>query len=248
VPGGGLFRDGARSLVLCAPLVAALAGHAAGRLTARVAEDGARVVLAGALVLVPVMLMPDGTFGLGGRIEAVDYPSSYAAARVAAARTSGDALVLPLTAYRQPTWNDRRKLLDPMSRWLSRDVVASDRLVIGRTLLAGEDPRVEDASAALRVRTPPGRADALSRLGFGVVVVEKDAGGAPEVAGRVLLDDDAVAVIALDDPAQRRIPTGWLVAASAAWAAYAAGPLLFPVVVSRRRNGNRRNAVTNATG
>ncbi|MDO9455309.1 hypothetical protein [Nocardioides sp.] len=239
VPGGGLVRDGARSLVLCAPLVAVLAAHAAARVAARVVEEGPRLVLAGALALVPVMLMPDATFGLASRLEAVDYPASYAVARKAAAGVPGDALVLPLSSYRQPRWNGGRKVLDPLPRWLTSDVVASDRLVVGTTVLQGEDPRVSAAADALAESTPEARAAALADLGFGVVVVELDAGEAPEVAGRVLLDGD-LRVLALDRPDVREVPAGWAVAAVVAWSAYAAGPALALVLVVRRRRSDQR--------
>jgi hypothetical protein len=161
--------------------------------------------------------------------------------------------VLPLTTYRQPRWNGSRKVLDPMPRWLTHDTMASDRLVIGRTVLAGEDRRVDDAEDALAAATAQGRTDALARLGFGVVVIEKDAGDVPEVAGRVLLDDDTVTVVALEQPAQRRLPTGWLVAAMLAWSAYAGGPMIALLLALRstlgraRRGRPTKDAVTDDT-
>lgn len=253
VPGGGLLRDGARSLVLCAPLVATLAGYAAGRATALVAEAGPRAVLAGALAVVPVMLMPDATWGLASRLGAVDYPDSYAAVRAATADAPtlppGDVLVLPLTSYRQPAWNDDRKVLDPMPRWLTRDAVASDRLAVGTTVLQGEDPRVAEAARALEAPDPEARAAALARLGVAIVVVERDAGEAPEVAGRVLLEVDdgpaPVTVLALTDPRARDLASGEVLAASLAWTAYVSGPLAALVLTlrallagrARRRSG-----------
>ncbi|WP_139980973.1 hypothetical protein [Nocardioides litoris] len=233
VPGGGLLRDGARSLVLCAPLVAVLAGHAAGRLVDRLAQrvddPAPRAVLAGGLVLVPLMLLPDAALGLAGRLGVVETPASYAAAREAAARVDGDALVLPLTAYRAPAWNDRRPTLDPMPRWLRNDAVASDRLLVdtddGPVVVAGEDPRVAAADRALAAPTPEARATALAALGIAVVVVERDAGEAPEVAGRVLLERPEVTVLALADPAERDRSPGLVFVTSLAWAAYAGGPL-----------------------
>ncbi|MEO9324612.1 hypothetical protein ABFT23_14050 [Nocardioides sp. C4-1] len=245
VPGGGLLRDGARSLVMCAPLLAALAGHAAGRLTALVAarttDAAPRLVLGAGLTLLPVMLMPDAALGLGGRLQPVEYPASYAAARAAAAGVPGDALVLPLTTYRAPGWNGRRPVLDPMPRWLVQDVVASDRLVVGTTTLDGEDPLVDEAGAALAAPTAQARARVLAALGFGVVVTEADAGDAPDVAGRVLLDDGAVRVVSLDAPEPRRVPRSWVGAAVLAWAAYAAGPLL-GLLLGLRAARRRRNS------
>lgn len=249
VPGAGLLRDGARSLVLCAPLLAALAGYAAARVTARVADEAPRLVLLGALAVVPVMLLPDAALGLAGRLHAVAYPASYDAVRRSVEGLDGDVLVLPLTSYRQPSWNGDRKVLDPLPRWLSANTVASDLLVVGRTVVPGEDPRVRAAEAALRLDSPDARAAALSSIGVGVVVAEAGAGEAPEVAGRVVLDDGPFSVRALPDPAPRAVPWTWVTAAGAAWLAYGGCLLTGSVVLLLRGvRALRRQALGRARG
>jgi hypothetical protein len=226
VPGAGLFRDGARGLALCAPLLVALAAQGAAeawRLAPRAVV--ARTTLAAAVVVLPVTLLPDAALGLSGRLDPASYPASYDEARAVVAAEqerdgddAGDVLVLPLSSYRQPAWNHHHKVLDPMGRFLTPDYVASDRLVVSGVELAGEDPRVAEVSDALAAATPEARAQGLARLGIGVVVVEHDApGDAPQVAGETLLDTSQVSVLRVPHPVPRTVPEGWIAAMAVAW-------------------------------
>jgi hypothetical protein len=225
VPGAGVVRDGARALVLCAPLLAVLVAegvHVLG--TGLPAEKVARAGLAVGAVLLPIALLPDLALGAGHRIEPADYPAAYEEGRYRVADVPGDVLVLPLSTYRAPDWNHGHLVLDPIGRYLRRDYVASDVLVIDGTPLSGEDPRVTDAARAL-VRPSPGtRAAALARIGIGAVVTDPTAPGdpPPEVAGQVLLDDPDLRVVALDGVRQRDVQTSWKVAMAAGWLAFAA--------------------------
>ena len=223
VPGAGLFRDGARSLVLCAPLLVSLVAHGLEPAIRLVAPDpGSRRVFTPVLVVLPVVLLPGALLGAGGSIGAVDYPSSYVAARAALAQQAppGDLVSLPLSSYRRPSWNQDRKVLDPVWRYLPRDYVASDELVVAGVTLPGEDPRVGQVRSALELATPQARATALAALGIGVVVTDTTAAGpAPEVAGRRLLEGDLV-VVEVASPADLAPRTAWYVAMGAAWAAY----------------------------
>ncbi|MBF4161906.1 hypothetical protein [Nocardioides acrostichi] len=242
VPGGGTLRDGSRLLVLCAPLLVVLVAHgtdvAVTRLRATAA--GAAVVSLGvAAVLWPVAVMPDAALGASGRLTAVEYPSAYADLRrvVRDDAPPGDVLVLPLTSYRQPEWNDDHKVLDPTPRVVTRDAVGSDALVVSGVRLPGEDPRVLDAAAALTLSTPGERSAALVRLGFGVVVVDDDRPAAPSVAGTPLLDADGLRAVALDGAEPASAPWWWTALLAVAWAAYAAlpsGAIVLGVLRSRR--------------
>lgn len=224
VPGLGVVRDGARVLGLCAPLLAVLVGHGVAELAAR-----ARVATAAALLvaaLLPVTLLPDAAGGARGALDPATYPEAWAATRTAlgSADVEGDLLVLPLTAFRQPAWNHDRTVFDPLGRYLGHPYVASDVLVVAGTPIAGEDPRVADAAAALAARTPRERADRLRAAGIGGVVVDHDAPGAaavPEVAGEQVVAHGSLTVTRLaGEPAERPVSLGARLVVGAAWAAY----------------------------
>ena len=120
VPGGGIVRDGARALALCAPLTAALVASGVGRLADLPTDHTLRVMLGVAGALVPVALIPDAAWGLAGNLHPASYPDDYAAARsVLADPPDGDLLVLPFTSYRAPSWNHDRRVLDPLPRYLA---------------------------------------------------------------------------------------------------------------------------------
>ena len=228
VPGGGLVRDGSRLLLLCAPAVATVSGVAVGRVAGLFDAGAARVLVAGALVAMPVLLMPDAALGVDGRLRAVDFPADYAAARTAVADSAvtGDVLLLPLSSYRQPDWNNATKVLDPAGRYLDRDFVASDELVVSGTHLAGEDPRVTAVARALATSTPTSRGAGLVAQGIGVVVIDHDAPGeVPEIDGVRLFDGPRLTVLGLDGAEPPPVPAGWYAAMSAAWVAFLAGPL-----------------------
>jgi hypothetical protein len=229
VPGGGLLRDGARTLGLCAPLLVTLVAHGADRVVSALRDRlpaPAVSAAAGALVLAPLALMPDAAGGAGGRLEPVSYPASYTQVRGAVGAAigdgGGDALVLPFTSYRAPRWNGGRPVLDPMGRFLDVDHLASDQLLVSGTTVEGEDPRGDVVRRALAADGPQARSAALAAAGVAVVVVEEDTGQQlPQVAGDVVLDVAGARVVRLAGVVPRRVPGWWWVAAGGAWAAFA---------------------------
>jgi hypothetical protein len=223
LPGGGLLRDGSRLLVLCAPALATVVAAGADRAAGLVEAGTVRVMVAGALALLPLLLLSDAAWGLQNRLTAVELPPDYAAAREAIkGAPPGDVLVLPLSAYRQPSWNHDRKVLDPAGRSQPRDFVASDVLVVSGTALTGEDPRVAAAARALQAPTPAERARRLASLGIGVVLTDREAPGrVPVVRGETLFEGSLLAVTGLVGARPRHVPSSWVVAMGAAWAAYA---------------------------
>jgi hypothetical protein len=244
VPGAGVLRDGARALVLCAPLLAVLVAEGVRVLAGRApAEIVARGALAVGAVLLPVALLPGLALGVGHRIEPADYPAAYGQARDLVSDRPGDVLVLPLSSYRAPEWNHRHLVLDPVGRSLRRDYVASDVLVVDGRPLSGEDPRVDDAARALAEPTPEARAAALARIGIGAVAVDPRAPGdaPPEVAGQTLLDTADLHVVALDDVTPREVQTSWQLAVGAGWAAFLAPYVLALGLAVRRRRASGRN-------
>ncbi|MXG88531.1 hypothetical protein [Nocardioides flavescens] len=245
VPGAGVIRDGARPLVLCAPLLAVLVGSGV-ELVLRRLQGPPRVVLAVAAVLLPVALLPSLAWGAGGSLRPTTLPAAYAEARDLLADGQGDVLLLPLSSYRAPVWNGGRPVLDPLARYLARDpgssVVASDVLVVDGVPLAGEDPRVASAAGALAATSPELRARGLAAIGIGAVVTDLAAPGAeraPAVAGDVLLDgtgpSEGLRVVSLHHVQVREVPIAWVVVMGLAWVLFLALPVGSVALVAVRR-------------
>ena len=228
VPGGGLLRDGSRSLALCAPLTAALVASG----VARCARRGPRPLVAVAGALLPLAFMPDAAWGAAGALRPASYPDSYAAARTALGDApEGDLLVLPFTSYRQPAWTHDRKVLDPLPRYLQPDYLVNDQLVVDGRVIAGEDPRVPEVLAALAAPDPQARAAALGRLGVARVARADDVpagtGYDAPVAGTRLMARPDLELWRLDTPVRVRGLSGAdPVALGLAWGAF----LLLPLV------------------
>ena len=248
LPGGGLVRDGARLLALCAPLLAAVVGHGAARVSAALPR-AARPTAVLALLLLPVAVLPDVALGWSGRLTATAYPADYTAAREAtraqsAAGARGDVLLLPLSSYRQPAWNDGHKVLDPVGRFLTPDYVAADDLFVSGRRVVGEDTRVRAVAAALGAGDAQARSRALADLGVGFVVTEKDVGRAsddvPDVAGTLVHDGPDLRVRRLGAVRERATPLSWTVAVVVAWAAFGGLFLVGLGVWSRRAWRARR--------
>jgi len=179
VPGAGLLRDGHKWVAWWALPLAVGVGLGARRLAGEVrkrSEVPALAVGVGAVaLLLPLLAVPDLAWGVGGRLQPVDYPADWQRVRaaVAEAEEPGDVLVLPFGAYRGFDWNEDRPQLDPAARWLPRPVVADDELVVGNVAVAGEDTRARMVAAAA---DDPG---ALAHLGVGWVLVERGTPGRP---------------------------------------------------------------------
>jgi hypothetical protein len=108
VPGSGLLRDGQKWVAWWALALAPAAGLGARRLAATARTRGgstaAGLVTAGA-VLLPLIAVPDLAWGVGGRLQPVEYPADWQRVRdvVADDPHPGDVLVLPFGAYRAST-------------------------------------------------------------------------------------------------------------------------------------------------
>ncbi|WP_167288962.1 hypothetical protein [Nocardioides seonyuensis] len=180
VPGAGLVRDGSRFIALLAPLQATLFGLGVARAASAVPIRSGGVVAATALALSPVALMPDAALGLSGRLDAVGYPTEYAQAeralseRMEAGR-SGDLLLLPFTPFRLPPWNDGRRTLNPLERYLPANYLSSDVLVVSGREIPGEDVRAQEVARILRTPDDEGVEQALRELGIAWVVVDHEA-------------------------------------------------------------------------
>ncbi len=252
VPGAGLFRDGSRTLALCAPITVLVAAEGA-RLVWRglAAPPVLRFAVGATLVVLPLALMPDAAWGVDGRLRPVDYPASWATARDvvedAHAASGGDVLVLPLTSYRAAGLARRRQGARPDGSLPHPELRGSRRP--GRLRRAGRRGRTPGSTTyvvALALPTPPARAEALAALGIGYVVLEPDAfGPAPEIAGEVLLDRPDVRVTALDDVQERDAPAGWIVALTLAWLGFVGCVVVGAVAVARAARGPARDRADN---
>jgi hypothetical protein len=191
VPATGLLRDGPRHLGPLAVLEAAALGLAAEALAQRL--PAWRAAFWALSAAVPVLLLPGLVNGLSGRWQPVAYPHSWAVARevVAADPVPGALLALPWSAYRAPSWNAHRTVLDPATKAFGRRVVADDRLRVGRLVVPGEDrlaARLQPLATAGGSLVP-----AATREGIRWVLVERDVPAARlldlRMAGAVLVVD-----------------------------------------------------------
>jgi len=250
LPGGGLVRDGTRTLALCLPVYAGLPAVGVEVLAGRVTHGDVEVrrLVAAAGALLPVLLLYDAAWGLSGDLRPAHYPTSWAAARSAGGLDGGDLLVLPLTAYRAPEWNHDRTVLDPLGRYLPPDFLAADALVVDGRTLPGEDPRVPEARRALGLATPEARTAALLDLGVQSVAVARDAGGppAPRLEGTVVSDQPDLLLLRLrGDASPREVPVWHVVAMGVAWSIYVLGLVgglvgaAVGFLTSRRSRGER---------
>lgn len=219
-----LLRDGTRWLALLAvPLVVALA-HGTRALLDRWDGTGLQAVPL-LVVLLPVAALPDLALGVDGRVTPVTYPADWDRARAAVSSVDvpGDLLALPFTIYRQPGWNEGRKVLDPAGRYFDRTTLTDDRLEVGDSEVAGEDPRAVEVRALLADGARPGE---LAAAGIGVVVVDVSAPGGTEALASVedlepvLVDGD---LRVFSDPGAVRIEpsTARRVVLAATWIAWA---------------------------
>lgn len=244
VPGAGLLRDGSRTLALAAPLTAVLAGRGAAVLLEHLPDAFSRAMIAFACVVAPVALMPDAALGLAGRLDAVDYPGSYAAlAHALPDLPPGDAALLPFASYRAPAWNDGRPVLAPLGRYLPRRVVVEDQLVVDGRAIAGEDPRARSVRDALGSPSPEGRAAALRAAGVRLLVVEDLPGHpVPDVAGQEVWRGGELRVVDLGQGrSSTPPPRAWAPVMGTAWVAWGMLPLLgVGLAVRRSRSKSSR--------
>ncbi len=176
LPGAGLVRDGQKFLApfaLAQSLAFALGCVAVGRYLGA----GAGRVVPAALLLLPLAVLPDLAWGVGGRLQPVDYPDDWAVVRqlVADEPDTGDVVALPWQSFRAFGWNGGRVVLDPAPRWLTTTVVVDDTLTVGGQSVGGEDPRAAEVGTILGSGLP--LAEALPPLGVGWVLIERGTPG-----------------------------------------------------------------------
>ena len=256
VPGGGLVRDGSRFVALVAPLATSIFGVGVAAVVDRLPARGARIAVASALVLAPLALMPDLGMALGGRLQPADYPAEYAAARAAVeARRAGggkggDVLLLPFSSYRLPSWNDGRRTLDPLGRYLTPDYLVSDVLYVSDIPIAGEDERAARVAELLDEGLGTDElARALGEQGIAWVALDKeaaavigDAAPSADLTDLPVVHDGArIVVWELPRPVPPTSSTGSAVAVAVAWCV-AGGALVASAVLVVVRFARTRSA------
>jgi hypothetical protein len=191
VPGGGVLRDAQKFLAAWVLLVALCGGVTTARVAARLRRRAPAVgpaaarLLATALALLPVALLPGLAWGAAGRLRPVTFPPDWARARTALASdpVAGAVVVLPWGPYRQFSWNGYRVALDPVQRITDREVIMNDDLPLRDRVVHGEDPRARSVAALLP--GDGGLTAPLARLGVRFVVLHAGATGAAGVAPRL---------------------------------------------------------------
>ena len=175
--GLGVLRDGQQFVAPLAVAEAAGLGLAVSWVMQAVRPPlvrDARVSVAAALVIAPVVFLPGLAWGAAGRLQPVPYPAGWLAARriISADPHPGSVLLLPWASYRRPAWNHGEAVLDPWPRLLTRTVIWNDGVQVGSVRLPPEDP----AAAALGGPISSGRPLTARLAAAGIRYVIIDAG------------------------------------------------------------------------
>ena len=146
VPGAGVLRDAQKWVAPWLVLLSVTAGCGAAQLSRAAGRRLADATVAGAvlvaLLVVPLVCLPDAVWGGLGRLATVDYPDDWAEARAALAADAapGDVVSLPWQAFRAFPWNLDRTVLDPAPRYMPRTVIGSSDLKVLRPRAVGPAP------------------------------------------------------------------------------------------------------------
>lgn len=201
LPGLSLLRDSHRYL---APLALVLASGAAGAVDSvrarAVPGRGALVVVAGLVVVWPILCLPSMAGGLNGTLAPMSYPREW---EQVSSRLGADDVVVVLPwrgSYRGFPWNDHRAVLDPAVRYFRATVLVDDRHYLGDRVLGSEQPRLRAVADALAQPSASSRAQGLVTLGVDHVLVEKGNGTEQDdlPSGSVQHDGEGLTLIELD--------------------------------------------------
>jgi hypothetical protein len=211
--GFAVFRDGQQFVAPLAVVVAVGLGIAIDRI---LDEPTIGIPLAALGLLAPVILLPGLAWGAAGRLSPVSYPKSWGQAKtiIDTDHAPGDVLVLPWAAYRSYPWNGGRRVLDPLPRFLHRQVVLNDAVqVTGAGEVGAEDPRVRRLDPLIGSNAP--LTAPLARAGIRYVVVDDAVGVARRLPGaHKVMDSPALVVYRIDGavPVSNQEVAAWPVA------------------------------------
>ena len=185
LPFGAPLRESQRFLALwlvwAAPATALGASAAAERVRSSgrsLAAIGAPAVLAVPLVIAVALSVP-GWWGVGGRLDPVDFPSDWAAARSYIQAHPGTAVALPWSEYPPISFADGRQVFNPLPDYLGGDVISSYDPLFDRSQVHQE--QVDRRSVAVdhlvhEVKAGRPVADQLAQLGVRWLVVAHEHG------------------------------------------------------------------------
>ena len=179
-PAAGCCATAPGCSALAAPLMVVLvAARCDGAARARCPTAPARVLVAGVLALVPLALMPDAAWGMRRPAGRRGLPGGVRRRARRGRRTPRPATRArcPSRATAPRPGTTRRRVLDPLGRYLGRRHVVNDELVVsGRPHRGGGPARRRGAARARGARRPTSGPPRCAPLGISVVVVEQIAG------------------------------------------------------------------------
>jgi hypothetical protein len=197
-PGFAILRDGqqfvaplALAEALGAGLLVAWAARprqvTGDRRSGRIGAGWPGLVIAVAVLLAPVLLLPGLAWGAAGRLRPVWYPAGWlsAARMIDGSRARGDVLLLPWAAYRRPAWNGGRAMLDPWPRLVSRPVIWNDGAQVGPVQLQPDDPAARRLNGVIRGAGP--LTSTLAAAGIRFVIVDSGGSVAARLPGCTVL-------------------------------------------------------------
>lgn len=175
LPGAGLLRDGQKFLAPFVLLVAWVLAAAVDGVLTRLGRHGIEVVgsVGVLLVLLPVLLIPDGAGAVWKTVRPVTYPAglTQVVKAIGASPARSGVIALPWRSYRNFSWGSGTTSSDPLVRIVDRPVFASDDLTVGATTVRGESELAARLGTALDKGSP---ADVLPHFGIAWVVVYPD--------------------------------------------------------------------------
>ncbi|MBV8960394.1 MAG: hypothetical protein JO087_16630 [Actinobacteria bacterium] len=168
---GLLLRESQRVLPLFLVWLAPAAALGGRELARRAARAHAVVYVAAPAVIAVALAVP-GLWGVGGRLEPVQFPDGWKRVRAEVTRHPGTVLALPWHEYLDIGFAGGRRVLNPLPDYLGGDVITSSDPELG----AGDQERADRRERRARVvvaelRNGRPASENLAQLGVRWVVV-----------------------------------------------------------------------------
>jgi hypothetical protein len=179
VPGFGVLRDGQKWVALAMPGYALAAAGAV--VTLRRLSQPAVTALICSIAL--ILALPDLTWGVWGRVQAVRYPPGWTAVAEAINARPGPVAVLPAGTMRMFFWSGPTPVLDPLPRWVRAEVLTTGDLSISGVTVPGEGTHARDVQELLLTGRDPAE---LAPAGVTWLLIESDTAGDMGDAERTL--------------------------------------------------------------